>query len=149
MADGVYKFSVHNTLGYYRNHFGRLVIEPMEAKIIEYIYESCLEGASVAEIAAALTEQRIKSPMGHNHWSPGTIRSILHNEKYCGDALMQKTYTKDFRTHKSIKNVDYLQTPSAMRHRIPALIASLFCCDSSSATADKIVIKRLFALINQ
>ncbi len=106
MADGVYKFSVHNTLGYYRNHFGRLVIEPMEAKIIEYIYESCLEGASVAEIAAALTEQRIKSPMGHNHWSPGTIRSILHNEKYCGDALMQKTYTKDFRTHKSIKNVD-------------------------------------------
>ncbi|WP_251317934.1 recombinase family protein [Flintibacter muris] len=106
MADGVYKFSVHNTLGYYRDHFGRLVIEPTEAKIVEYIYDSCLEGATATEIAAALTEQQIRSPMGRDHWSPGTVRSILLNEKYCGDALMQKTYTKDFRTHKSVKNVD-------------------------------------------
>ena len=69
-------------------------------------YESCLEGATPAEIAAALTEQGIKSPMGNDLWSAGTVRSILRNEKYCGDALMQKTYTKDFRTHKSVKNTD-------------------------------------------
>ena len=98
MAEGIYKFSVQNTLGYYRDHFGRLVIEPTEARIVEYIYESCLKGARPAEIAAALTEQGIKSPMGNDLWSAGTIRSILKNEKYCGDALMQKTYTKDFRT---------------------------------------------------
>ena len=95
-----------NTLGFYRDHFGRLVIEPTEARIVEYIYESCLEGATPAEIAAALTEQGIKSPMGNDLWSAGTVRSILRNEKYCGDALMQKTYTKDFRTHKSVKNTD-------------------------------------------
>lgn len=106
MAEGIYKFSVHNTLGFYRDHFGRLVIEPTEARIVEYIYESCLEGAAPAEIAVALTEQGIKSPMGNDNWSPGTVRSILRNEKYCGDALMQKTYTKDFRTHKSVKNTD-------------------------------------------
>ena len=106
MAEGIYKFSVQNTLGYYRDHFGRLVIEPTEARIVEYIYESCLKGARPAEIAAALTEQGIKSPMGNDLWSAGTIRSILKNEKYCGDALMQKTYTKDFRTHKSVKNTD-------------------------------------------
>ena len=106
MAEGIYKFSVQNTLGFYRDHFGRLVIEPTEARIVEYIYESCLEGATPAEIAAALTEQGIKSPMGNDLWSAGTVRSILRNEKYCGDALMQKTYTKDFRTHKSIKNTD-------------------------------------------
>lgn len=106
MAEGIYKFSVHNTLGFYRDHFGRLVIEPTEARIVEYIYESCLEGAALAEIAAALTEQGIKSPMGNDSWSPGTVRSILRNEKYCGDALMQKTYTKDFRTHRSVKNTD-------------------------------------------
>ena len=104
MAEGIYKFSVQNTLGFYRDHFGRLVIEPTEARIVEYIYESCLEGATPAEIAAALTEQGIKSPMGNDLWSAGTVRSILRNEKYCGDALMQKTYTKDFRTHKSVKN---------------------------------------------
>ena len=106
MAEGIYKFSVHNTLGFYRDHFGRLVIEPTEARIVEYIYESCLEGAAPAEIAAALTEQGIKSPMGNDSWSPGTVRSILRNEKYCGDTLMQKTYTKDFRTHRSVKNTD-------------------------------------------
>lgn len=106
MAEGIYKFSVQNTLSFYRDHFGRLVIEPTEARIVEYIYESCLEGATPAEIAAALTEQGIKSPMGNDLWSAGTVRSILRNEKYCGDALMQKTYTKDFRTHKSVKNTD-------------------------------------------
>jgi len=106
MQEGIYKFSVQNTLGYYRDHFGRLVIEPTEAKIVEYIYESCLEGASPSEIASTLTEQQIKSPMGMDYWLPGTVRSILRNEKYCGDALMQKTYTKDFRTHKSVKNTD-------------------------------------------
>ena len=106
MAEGIYKFSVQNTLGFYRDHFGRLVIEPTEARIVEYIYESCLEGATPAEIAAALTEQGIKSPMGNDLWSAGTVRSILRNEKYCGDALMQKTYTKDFHTHKSVKNTD-------------------------------------------
>lgn len=106
MAEGIYKFSVQNTLGFYRDHFGQLVIEPTEARIVEYIYESCLESATPAEIAAALTEQGIKSPMGNDLWSAGTVRSILRNEKYCGDALMQKTYTKDFRTHKSVKNTD-------------------------------------------
>lgn len=106
MAEGIYKFSVQNTLGFYRDHFGRLVIEPTEARIVEYIYESCLEGATPSEIAAALTEQGIKSPMGNDSWSVRTVRSILRNEKYCGDALMQKTYTKDFRTHKSVKTTD-------------------------------------------
>lgn len=106
MAEGIYKFSVQNTLGFYRDHFGRMVIEPTEARIVEYIYESCLEGASPSEIAAALTEQGVRSPMGKERWLPGTVRSILKNEKYCGDVLMQKTYTKDYRTHRSVKNTD-------------------------------------------
>lgn len=106
MAEGIYKFSVQNTLGFYRDHFGRLVIEPTEAQIVKYIYESCLDGASPSEIAAALTEQGLKSPMGKETWLPGTVRNILKNEKYCGDALMQKTYTKDYRTHRSVKNTD-------------------------------------------
>lgn len=104
MAEGIYKFSVHNTLGYYRDHFGRIVIEPYEAEIVQYIYDSFLEGASIPEIGRSLEEQGIKSPMGKDHWNDATIRSILTNEKYCGDALMQKTYTKDYRSHRSVKN---------------------------------------------
>ncbi len=41
-------------------------------------------------------------------WRQATIRSILSNEKYCGDVLYQKTYSKDYLTHKSVKNRDVL-----------------------------------------
>ena len=131
MAEGIYKFSVQNTLGFYRDHFGRLVIEPTEARIVEYIYESCLEGATPSEIAAALTEQGIKSPMGNDSWSAGTVRSILRNEKYCGDALMQKTYTKDFRTHKSVKNTDLNMYFKENHHT--AIIKKETGCESAKA----------------
>lgn len=104
MEEGIYRFSVHNTLGYYRDHFGRLVIEPTEAKIVEYIYESCLEGVSPADIARSLTEQGVETPTGKERWLPSTVKGILTNEKYCGDALMQKTYTIDSITHKQRKN---------------------------------------------
>lgn len=70
------------------------------------IYDSFLEGASPTEIAAALTEQGIPTSKGKDTWSGGTIGNILRNEKYCGDALMQKTNTIDFRTHKSVKNTE-------------------------------------------
>lgn len=109
MAEGIYKFSVKYTLGFYRDNFGRMRIEPTEAKIVEYIYDSFLEGATPTVIAAALMEQGIPSPKGKEKWWAGTIVSILRNEKYCGDALMQKTYTKDFRTHKSVKNTELNQ----------------------------------------
>lgn len=67
-------------------------------------YYSFLEGATIPEIRMSLEEQGIKSPMGKEHWNDATIRSILTNEKYCGDALMQKTYTPDYRNHRSVKN---------------------------------------------
>ena len=73
---------------------------------MEYIYDSFLEGASPAEIAAALTAQGIPTPRGKDTWNNSTVSSILRNEKYCGDALMQKTNTIDFRTHKSVKNTE-------------------------------------------
>lgn len=104
MAQGIYLFSVQNTIGYYRDHFGQLHIEPTEAKIVKFIYDSCLEGATPSQIAASLTEQGFTSPKGLDSWPSSTVKNILRNEKYCGDALMQKTVTTDYRTHKSVKN---------------------------------------------
>ncbi|MGN0520990.1 MAG: recombinase family protein [Candidatus Fimenecus sp.] len=104
MQEGLYKFSVTNTIGYYRDYSGRLKIEPAEAEIVHYIYDSFTEGASPQMIAEALTKQGIHSPNGMEHWIPGTIRSILRNEKYCGDVLYQKTFSKDYLTHKSVTN---------------------------------------------
>ena len=108
MQEGLYKFSVKNTLGYYRNYAGMVKIEPAEAEIVKYIYDSFIEGASPAEIADALTEQGIRSPKGMERWRAATIKNILRNEKYCGDVLYQKTFSKDYLTHKSVKNKDIL-----------------------------------------
>ncbi len=108
MQEGLYKFAVRNTIGYYRDYSGRIKVEPAEAEIVKYIYESFLEGASPQEIADSLTEQGIRSPKGMERWLQGTIRGILSNEKYCGDVLYQKTYSKDYLTHKTVKNKDVL-----------------------------------------
>ena len=108
MQEGLYKFSVKNTIGYYRDYSGRVKIEPAEAEIVRYIFDSFIEGASPKEIAQSLTEQGIRSPKGMECWGQATIRSILRNEKYCGDVLYQKSYSKDYLTHKSVKNRDVL-----------------------------------------
>ena len=63
-----------------------------------------LEGKTIRTIADYLTGQGIPTPMGKEKWSVSTITSILTNEKYKGDALLQKTYTADFLTKKSKKN---------------------------------------------
>ena len=108
MQEGLYKFSVRNTIGYYRDYSGRIKIEEVEADIVKYIFDSFTEGASPSEIAISLTKQGIRSPMGMECWRQGTIRSILRNEKYCGDVLYQKSYSKDYLTHKSVKNRNVL-----------------------------------------
>lgn len=108
MREGIYKFAVANTLGYYRDYAGIVKIEPAEAEIVRYIYASFLEGSSPDVIAESLTAQGIKSPKGMEQWRSATIRGILANEKYCGDVVYQKTYTKDYLTHKSARNHDVL-----------------------------------------
>lgn len=108
MQEGLYKFSVKNTIGYYRDYSGRVKIEPAEAEIVRYIFDSFTEGASPREIAEALTKQGIRSPKGMERWLSTTIRNILQNEKYCGDVLYQKSYSSDYLTHKTLKNRDVL-----------------------------------------
>ena len=108
MQEGLYKFSVKNTIGYYRDYSGRVKIEPAEAEIVRYIFDSFIEGASPSEIAESLTQQGIRSPKGMEYWRQATIRNILQNEKYCGDVRYQKSYSKDYLTHKSVKNRNVL-----------------------------------------
>jgi DNA invertase Pin-like site-specific DNA recombinase len=108
MQERLYKFSVKNTIGYYRDYSGRVKVEPAEAEIVHYIFDSFIDGASPQQIANSLTEQGIRSPKGMEYWRQATIRNILRNEKYCGDVLYQKTYSKDYLSHKTVKNRDVL-----------------------------------------
>ncbi|MBQ2176658.1 MAG: recombinase family protein, partial [Alphaproteobacteria bacterium] len=80
------------------------VINEEQAVVIRKIYKLYLEGLSTHTIAKILTEEGIKTPKGKDKWSQSTVLSILTNEKYSGNAVLQKTYTESFLTHKSVKN---------------------------------------------
>lgn len=79
-------------------------IDEDEADIVRMIYNLYLEGYSSPQIADVLTRSEIPTVKGLSVWSPGSVLGILKNEKYCGDALCQKTVTIDFFTHKTVKN---------------------------------------------
>lgn len=84
-------------------------IDEDEADIVRTIYNLYLDDYSSGQIADLLTKSGIPTVKGLSEWSPGSVLGILKNEKYCGDALCQKTVTIDFFTHKSVKN-DGLET---------------------------------------
>lgn len=90
--------------GYDKGSNGELVVNPEQAKIVRRIYDMFLGGMLIGEIARTLTAEGIKTPGGKDKWRWGTVNSILTNEKYKGDALLQKNYTPDFLTKKQLKN---------------------------------------------
>lgn len=63
-----------------------------------------LQGRSPYAIAKALTGEGIPTPGGKENWSGSTVKSILTNEKYKGDALLQKGYTVDSLSKKKKVN---------------------------------------------
>jgi len=101
---GVPLIPTHNLLGYTKNEQGELVIVKREAKVVRYIYDSYLQGSTTGEIAKFLTAARIPTVMGRSEWQSTGVLSILRNEKYVGDVLMQKTYTWDLFKHRVRKN---------------------------------------------
>ena len=103
-ADGNVYLADWHFLGYDRGPKGEWVINKKQAETVREIYRLYLSGYSFAGIAKELEAQKKKSPEGHQKWSPSSVKSILVNEKYKGDALLQKTYTADFLTKKAVKN---------------------------------------------
>ena len=95
----------HNRfLGYTKDKDGNLVIVPEEAEIVKRIYREYLEGSSMLQIARGLEADGILTGAGNPRWHTSTINKILRNEKYIGDALLQKTYTVDFLSKKRVVN---------------------------------------------
>lgn len=102
--EGNVSFRYKNFLGYRKGIDGKPEIDAEEAVIIKRIYNSYLSGDSLGCIAKSLESDNIKSPAGKDIWTTGTIRSILTNEKYIGDALLNKTYVEDCISRKIKKN---------------------------------------------
>lgn len=105
MADGKVSIPYSNFLGYDKGSSKyEMVVNEEEAKLVKRIYLMCIKGYTPVSIAKALTKEGIKSLMNKDSWSATTIRSVLSNEKYKGDALLQKNYTVDFLTKKQKVN---------------------------------------------
>lgn len=95
----------HNRfLGYTKDEEGNLIIDLEQAEIVKRIYREYLEGLSMDKIAAGLERDGILTDAGGKRWHTSTINKILRNEKYIGDALLQKTYTTDFLNKTRVKN---------------------------------------------
>ncbi len=101
---GLVQVNHNRFLGYTKDEEGMLVIEPEEAEIVKRIYREYLEGASLLQIGKGLEADGILTAAGKAQWRPTTLQKILRNEKYIGDALLQKTYTVDFLSKKRVKN---------------------------------------------
>jgi len=91
-------------LGYDKDEDGNLVINPEEAEVVKRIYREYLEGSSYYQIGQSLSADGIKTAAGSDYWLASTLKKILSNEKYIGDALLQKTVTTDFLTKKRVIN---------------------------------------------
>ena len=103
-ADGKVTVPFQRFLGYDRGPDGNLVVNREQAVIVKRIYSLFLQGMTYHGIADTLTKDGIPTPGGKKKWSISTVKSILSNEKYKGDALLQKSYTVDFLTKKTKVN---------------------------------------------
>mgnify|MGYP000936397740 CR=1 FL=1 len=103
-ADGKVCVPFKHFLGYDRGEDGNLVLNEKEAVIVKRIFSMFLQGMTPYGIASQLTADGILSPGKKEKWNAGTVKGMLNNEKYKGDALLQKSYTVDFLTKKKKNN---------------------------------------------
>lgn len=102
--NGQVQVNHNHFLGYTKDADGNLIIDPEQAEVVKRIYREYLEGYSMDRIAKDLEADGILTGAGKTKWWTSTINKILRNEKYIGDALLQKTYTTDFLNKTRVKN---------------------------------------------
>lgn len=91
-------------LGYRHDEDGNLVVNPEEAPTVKLAFFMYLYGYSTRQIAEAFNALGRKSYLGNVKWTPNSIVGILRNERHCGEVYTRKTFTPNFRDHRSIKN---------------------------------------------
>lgn len=108
MKEGKASVNFKKLYGYYLDDEGNPQVNLDQAEAVRSIYDQYLQGASLRMIKLSLEGKAAPNPTGGAKWDISQIRSILGNEKYCGDVLMQKTFTQDCINKKVIKNTGQL-----------------------------------------
>ena len=100
------KLQINHTkfLGYDKDKSGNLIVNEKQAKIVRRIYKEFMDGKGANRIARDLESGGVANWNGKAKWYESSIRKMLTNEKYKGDALLQKTYTVDFLSKKRADN---------------------------------------------
>ena len=107
--EGKFTYYMNQTLGYRLGDDGKPYIIEEEAEAVCDIFKMFSEGNSMADIAAVMTERGVVRRNGSSEWNRHHVNIILRNEKYVGDAILQKSYTVDCLTHERARN--YGQKP--------------------------------------
>ena len=102
---GTLKVPCYRLYGYEKDTEGKFRVIPEQAEIVRELYKRYESGASLRNLQDWLEENQIKTVLGESKWTTTSIKSILTNEKYCGDVLLQKTFRTDVISKKVIKNV--------------------------------------------
>lgn len=103
-AEGKVAFQYKHLLGYQKGSNGKPEIVPDEAETVQMIFNLYLDGHTFQSIAEILTQRKRLTAHGNMEWQARVILRILKNEKYVGDALLQKTFTVDCISKKVQKN---------------------------------------------
>ena len=106
--DGKVYYHYASFLGYRKGPDGLPEIDPDEAAIVRRIFARYLLGQSVHQICRDLMSDGVKTAQGSDSWHDSVVRKMLQNEKYIGDALLQKTFMADLFTHEQRKNMGEL-----------------------------------------
>ena len=113
-------------LGYRKGEDGNPEIVPEEAETVRQIYRWYIKGYSLAQIQKELETRGTKNAKGNTKWARNTVQSILTNEKYIGNAILQKTYTVDCISKSVRKNNGELPMILVENHHAPIISKAVF-----------------------
>lgn len=123
---GKVTFQYKRIYGYERGDDDKPKVVPEQVEVVRRIFESYLAGMSVPDIKRMLEIEDIPAAKGKPQWSIGALQYMLRNEKYCGDALLQKTYVEDCLTKKTRKNNGELPKYLVQNHHAAIIDRYLF-----------------------
>lgn len=112
--------------GYEKNAQGTYQIVESEAEVVRMIFDAYEKGNSMSVIAKMLMDQAIPTPLGRKKWDTALVGSILENEKYAGDIVLQKFYTADHLSHQMVHNQGEVEMHYLENHHDPIVSKKSF-----------------------
>lgn len=139
---GILHLNTNRFMGYDKDENGNLVINKKQAEVVIRIFDEYLNGRNPDTIALSLNTEGIEGCMGEPKWQVSTIMGMLQNEKYKGEALLQKTFTADYLTKKMVKNEGQIEQIRVKESHPPII-------DSEAWEAVQLEIKRRKEYMNR